>query len=451
MPYINDAQTRLNRTEVAEIVRPSDAAGVQKAIAEAAGRSRSVSVAGGRHAMGGQAFGTDTVHIDATALRCIEALDADAQTVRVGAGVMWPELIDWLHREQASAARPLAIRQKQTGVDAVTIGGSLGANIHGRGLRMGPIVDAAGCLLTCSRDDNAELFALTIGGYGLFGVVVSVTLRLTPRHWLRRDAEEIPIAELPTRAAERYADGYLYGDCQFAIDLAGPADEHVGIFSCYRPIDASSDWQPDRPKTGLTAEHWSKLYRLARTDKVAAFAAYRDYYLGTDGSVHASDRSQLSAAFSGYSEAVSIDAGTEMITEVYVPPEALLSLLSACRADFVRHGVDLMYGTIRLIQPDTDTFLPWAREPLACVVCNLHVEHTAEGIGKAKADFRRIIDRAIEHGGHYYLTYHRWARRDQVERCYPKLPEMLARKLAYDPELRFRSDWYDHHVALLLS
>ncbi|MEM8739525.1 MAG: hypothetical protein AAGG38_13765 [Planctomycetota bacterium] len=129
--------------------------------------------------------------------------------------------------------------------------------------------------------------------------------------------------------------------------------------------------------------------------------------------------------------------------------QSQLNPTGVCRADFLEHQVDLTYGTIRWIEPDRDSFLPWARGRQACVVCNLHVRHTPEGIRKAKADFQRIIDRAIEHGGHYYLTYHRWARRDQVLRCYPELGAFFELKDRYDPAGRFQSEWYRHHRRLL--
>jgi hypothetical protein len=56
-----------------------------------------------------------------------------------------------------------------------------------------------------------------------------------------------------------------------------------------------------------------------------------------------------------------------------------------------------------------------------------------------------IIDRALELGGSYYLTYHRWARKDQVLKAYPQMPEFLRLKKKYDPEERFQSDWYRHY------
>jgi hypothetical protein len=105
----------------------------------------------------------------------------------------------------------------------------------------------------------------------------------------------------------------------------------------------------------------------------------------------------------------------------------------------------LIYGTVRLIERDGESFLAWAKDRYACVVFNLHVEHSAAGIGKAQIDFRRLITRAIEQGGNYYLTYHRWATRVQVETCYPQLPEFLRRKRLHDPGETFQSDWYRHY------
>ena len=43
------------------------------------------------------------------------------------------------------------------------------------------------------------------------------------------------------------------------------------------------------------------------------------------------------------------------------------------------------------------------------------------------------------------MTYHRWANREQLERCYPKFKGFLKLKKQYDPEERFQSDWYRHY------
>jgi hypothetical protein len=76
------------------------------------------------------------------------------------------------------------------------------------------------------------------------------------------------------------------------------------------------------------------------------------------------------------------------------------------------------------------------------------VVHTPEGLARGAADFRRLIDHAIRRGGSYFLTYHRWATRAQVEACYPRFPDWLHLKRQFDPEERFQSDWYRHYRAM---
>jgi hypothetical protein len=135
-----------------------------------------------------------------------------------------------------------------------------------------------------------------------------------------------------------------------------------------------------------------------------------------------------------------------MITEVYLRHENLLPFFAKARKDLAERQADITYGTIRFIEADEDSFLPWAREKAVCVVCNLHVKHTEKGIAKAKADFRQIIDRAIEFGGSFYLTYHRWATPKQVAACYPRIREFFQLKKKYDAHERFQSDWYRQYA-----
>ena len=137
-----------------------------------------------------------------------------------------------------------------------------------------------------------------------------------------------------------------------------------------------------------------------------------------------------------------------MISELYVPRPLLRQFLELAREDLRRHGASVIYGTVRLIEEDSESFLNWAREPWACVILNLCVQHSPAGIARAKTAFRQLIDRAIELGGSYYLTYHRFARRDQVEAAYPQFPEFLKQKQEWDPRNQFQSDWFRHHQAL---
>ncbi len=457
---VNDIHSQLNSTRVLGISQPRSLEDVQNIVRTARKDRKAISVAGGRHAMGGQQFGTDTLLIDVRKMNRVLSLDRQHGLLQVEAGIEWPELIDGYLTLQGRESQPWGIAQKQTGADRLTIAGTIAANAHGRGLRMKPfvsdvqsfvLVDATGAARACSRTENPELFRLVHGGYGLFGIVTSVQLRLVPREKVERVVEIRTVDGLMAAFEKRIADGFQYGDFQFSIEQASGDFLHKGVFSCYRPVPMDTPI-PSAEKQ-LTDQNWRQLLYLAHTDEKQAFDKYADYYLSTNGQVYWSDLHQLSIYPDNYHR--EIDAklhapypATEMITEIDVPRSALPEFLEEAREDFRRNAVQLIYGTVRLIERDEDSFLPWAKQPYACTIFNLHTVHSPEGLLRSADAFRRLIDMAARRGGTYYLTYHRYATRTQVESCYPQFAEFLRLKRKYDPEDRFQSDWYRHYRAM---
>jgi decaprenylphospho-beta-D-ribofuranose 2-oxidase len=71
---------------------------------------------------------------------------------------------------------------------AVSVGGAVAMNIHGKNnfaagtfgehVRSLTLVTPAGQTLNCSLDENAELFAHAVGGFGMLGCVTEITLEL---------------------------------------------------------------------------------------------------------------------------------------------------------------------------------------------------------------------------------------------------------------------------------
>ncbi|MFL5644970.1 MAG: FAD-binding oxidoreductase, partial [Chloroflexota bacterium] len=311
---LNDAHSALNPTTVARIVRPAAVADVVTAVRGAAADGLGVSIAGSRHAMGGQQFGTGTVHLDMRGMNRIVGLDEATGIVDAEAGIEWAELIDGLLALQADHVdQPGAwgIRQKQTGADHLTLGGALAADVHGRGLTQRPIsadvesftlVDAAGEVREVSRTTDPELFGLVIGGYGLLGVVTSVRLRLAPRQILRRVVTLTTVDELIERFDERIGEGFLFGDCQFSIDERSPDFLRVGIFSCYGP-DETATAVPDGQRA-LSRMDWGRLLYLTHKDRAAAAEAYVSHYTATSGQLYWSDLHQRSEYIAGYHAAL---------------------------------------------------------------------------------------------------------------------------------------------------
>jgi hypothetical protein len=275
-----------------------------------------------------------------------------------------------------------------------------------------------------------------------------VQLRLAPRKKVERVVEIRTVDDLMVAFEKRIADGFLYGDFQFSIEPASEDFLHKGVFSCYRPVSMDAPIPPAEKQ--LTDENWRQLLYLAHTDKKQAFNRYADYYLSTNEQVYWSDLQQLSIYPNNYHREIDDKLhapypATEMITEINVPRPELKRFFDEVREDFRKHGTELIYGTVRLIERDEESFLPWAKQPYACTVFNLHTVHSSDGLKRSEYAFRRLIDMATRRSGTYYLTYHRYATRNQVESCYPQFGEFLQLKKKYDPEERFQSEWYRHY------
>ena len=459
--WLNDVHSQLNRTRVRELLEPRNSDELVQIVQSASRRGLPISVAGCRHSMGGQQFATDGICIDIRSLNRVISFDRDRGLIEAEAGIQWPELIRAYLEAQRETKQQWGIAQKQTGADTFTLGGSLSSNVHGRGLTMKPLisnveaftlVDADGKMIRCSRSENKELFRLAIGGYGLFGLINSVTLRLVPRRKLRRVVAVIEADELAKRFEERIAQKFLYGDFQFSVDEKSPAFLRRGVFSCYEP---ANDDEPIVAEKKLRDDDWLELLRLAYTDRAKAFQRYSDYYLSTNGQTYWSDTNQLSAYLPNYAQKLREQLGggesSLIITEIYVPRRDLAGFLTRAAELLRSHGTTVIYGTVRLIEKDDESFLAWAAQSYACVIFNLLTLHTPEAIEASAKSFRGLIDLAIERSGSYYLTYHRFARREQVVACYPQFEKFLELKRKFDPAERFQSNWYRYYRTLFAS
>ena len=448
---------QLSSARVFAIEQPSDLDGVRKAFELAKTEEKNICIAGGRHSMGGQPFGEDAVLIDTRKLGRVIGFDAEAGLIEVEPGLMWPQLLAYLASAQRGREKTWTFAQKQAGADRMTVGGSLSANIHGRGLTLAPFIsniesfrllNARGDLAQCSRTENPELFRLAIGGYGLFGFVTSVTLRLVPRLKLERLVEVRELAGLPAAFQERIQDGFLFGDFQMSVDDKSPDYLNRGVFSCSRPLIGDLP-MPDKQRE-LGERDLIELLYLAHTSKSEAFRRYSAYAQSTGGQLAWSDEQQMAVYPEQYHRELDRRSSaerrsTEMLTEVLCERERLEAFMADVRAVARIERLEIVSAAIRLVEQDRESFLAWARKPFAGVSFNLHVEHGSSGTIRAGDQLRRLIDIGIRHGGGFYLAYHRHALRRQVDACFPQFQDFLKLKRKYDPQELFQSDWYRHY------
>lgn len=181
------------RFPVAEcsVVRPRSEAALRAALAGAPCIARGM----GR-AYGDSALNTHST-VDMTAFRHMIAFDAQTGVLVAESGVALGEIIDvFLSRGWFLPVTP--------GTKFVSLGGAIAADVHGKNHHkhgsFGGFVDwidiagADGDIRRCSRTDNADLFAWTIGGMGLTGVILRAALRLHPVEsgWIRQRSIPAP-------------------------------------------------------------------------------------------------------------------------------------------------------------------------------------------------------------------------------------------------------------------
>ena len=158
---------------------------------------------------------------------------------------------------------------------------------------------------------------------------------------------------------------HIYGDFQFATDDTRDSFLRRGVFSCYQPV-ASETPLTENP-TRFHPDDWARLTRYSHTNNRLAFEVYTTRYLETSGQIYWSD-SQLSAAYVDNYHA-DLDRvmgarvkGSEMITEIYVERSSLAAFMERARDVLRAHRANVIYGTVRLIEKDDETFLAWARD-----------------------------------------------------------------------------------------
>ena len=221
-------------------------------------------------------------------------------------------------------------------------------------------------------------------------------MRLRERVKVRRVVRVTETADVMDAFQSRIADGFLYGDFQFTIDAGAGDFLRRGVFSCYEPVRCDTPLTQD--PICFSHDDWSRLIFYAHQDKRHAFDLYSARYLETSGQIYWADSQLAASYFDGYHDDLDRATGagvkgSEMITELFVPRARLAAFMDDARRVLREHRANVIYGTVRLIDNDDETMLTWAREPWACIVFNLHVDHTATAV-EAAADAFRVAHRS---------------------------------------------------------
>ncbi len=203
------------------LLRPRAPEEVVAALAASpAGRGGAIARGAGRSYGDAAQNGGGTV-LDVTALRGTLELDAARGLLRAGAGRTFAELL--LHLAARGLTLPVV-----PGTRHLTVGGAIAADVHGKNhLHDGSLARHVESLTLCTpadglrslaaaRERDRDLFAATLGGMGLTGVVVDAALRVVPMRSTcavsdidRLDSLERAVALMTGAQPRRYAIAWV--------------------------------------------------------------------------------------------------------------------------------------------------------------------------------------------------------------------------------------------------
>lgn len=443
-----DDVSRLNATSVAEIWRiPEDSGAAEEQLrgllerARASGRR--VSVAGARHSMGGHTLYPDGIVVDMLPFRAMR-LDPTNRLLTVGAGALWTDVLRRLDTEGLS----VEVMQSDS---AFSVGGSLSVNCHGWAFGRPPIAStvesfrlmrADGSVVRCSRTENAELFSLALGGYGLFGILLDAELRVVPNVRLHLKEEQAA-----TAAAGPLLDGLHHVPNPPAMVYARlnvtPGDRFQQVrVRAYYP--ESGPVVPGLEAPGLLGIRRAVFRGSADSDYGKALRWFAETRIQSPFLSRIVTRNQLLIETPDWYLNRNTNA-TDVLHEYFLPRAGALRFLDHANRILALHGGDLLNTTVRDVAADPDTFLRYAREPVIAFVMFFNQPRTAEGEVRMETLTRELIDAALASGGCYYLPYRLHATPEQFHRAYPQAREFFRRKRAQDPGELFQNRFYQRY------
>jgi FAD/FMN-containing dehydrogenase len=452
-PLVRTDVGRLDPRRVARVDQVHDAGEIAAAVRQARDRGLKVSIAGSRHSQGGHTYSAGGIVLDMRGFNKVRAIDPAAMTITVESGATWDEV------QRAIAPHGLAVKVMQSS-NIFTVGGTLSANAHGRDLDVTQVVEvvlsfrlllADGTVVSCSRGENAELFSLVIGGYGLYGVILDVTLKVTRDEVYEQRAVSMDYREFPAYFARLQSDPaavLMLARPSIDPDPASFLREMVvatwrrpggsGVAGRFELTEEAHVWR-DRFFFGLSRRFgWAKSLRWTLQKKFELGAGEARVV-----SRNNSMRPPLAPLeFLDYRSR----RDTDVIQEYYVPVEQFVPFMDRFRSILVDGRMNVLSSTVRYVSPNATPVLAYApRGPAFAIIQMSNVALSTEGQAEAAGVTRRLVDAALELGGTYYLTYQLYPAPAQLLRAYPNAPVAFARKRFYDPGETFSNAFYERY------
>ncbi|MEO3480357.1 FAD-binding oxidoreductase [Phaeobacter sp. CAU 1743] len=422
-------------------------AAIRRELAEAKAEGRPLNVGAARHSMGGQAIPRNGTAI--TFDNGSVEIDSANQTYLAQAGARWSQVI--------AALDPVGWSPKvmQSNND-FGVAATFSVNAHGWPVPFGPMgstvrslrmVLPSGDLVTCSATENADLFSLAMGGYGLAGVIVDLEVEMV------KNTRLLPSFEVLD--ASTFADAFRIATKDPSVTMAyGRLNVERDTFFqkallvTYRETADQSDL-PAAKGSGWMSHAASRLYRAQLGNETfKSFRWWNETRLGPALAAGEVTRNTLINE-----PVVTLDDRnpdrTDILHEYFIGFGAFDDFLVACREVIPASYQEFLNVTLRYVAQDDQSALSYAPEPRIAAVMSFSQELTQRAEADMARMTRALIDRVVALGGTYYLPYRPHATVDQFAAAYPKAREFAQAKRALDPQRVLRNNLWDSYLGQL--
>lgn len=451
--YGNDV-TRMNRTRVAGIFYPTNTQDILTVLELARSNGKKVSFAGTHHSMGGHTLNKDGYVIDTSLLDRILKFDEEKKLVTVEPGVKWSEVIHFLNKFGLS---PLTLQS----YSSFSVGGTVAVNAHGitndksmcESVESVRVITPDGKIALCSREINSDLFRHAIGGYGLFGFIDQITLRVGQNFPLHMQMVTTPVDSF-SGYYQTVLNDVSVGVKIARINITNWQEVLTTVFrhSGQQPItDDLTPIPKIPPKFAQLVYKW--LVPNKKFQKLRFWIEKNILRKPMDVTAHGSINRLLYETAGPmaelYSPLVNIDR-THILQEYFIPKEHFIEWMTFLKSHFTttdyRH-IRLLNITIRYLEKDNTTALPYAKaDGMHAFVFYYRIPRTTDATEELETVHHSLVDEALRLSGTFYLPYLHHYSKEQMLEAYPGIDSFFHTKLAYDPRGMFSNRWYEAYA-----
>lgn len=446
--YTNDA-SQLNLTKVDTIIEvPSDATEMVNQLGGilkyAQKKKLKISIAGAQHSMGGHTIYPDGIVLNMLSYNHM-SLDKVNNVLTIGSGALWQDAIEYLD----PYGKSIAVMQA---FSSFSVGGSVSVNGHGWQKDSPPIsssilsftlMNYKGEIENCSRNENSELFKLVLGGYGLFGVILDVKLKVVDNKAL-----QFKYFRLSPENYVSYYKKLVLDNPKVNLAFGRLKISRKEFFE-----EATLNFFEEVAENPLPISQQNK--KNEETKRLVFRSSVRSEYgkrLRWDLETGASKllRHNIFSRNELLNDHVSLienkDSGsTDLLQEYFIPEKYFNQYLKDIKPILLDSNIDLLNITIRAVNKDQDTYMNYAREDVFGFVFLFNQKKNEKEENLMKILTNKLVDAALKNNGTFYLPYRLHIDREKMRKAYPQSDAFFELKMKYDPEELFRNQFYQHY------